>query len=363
MSNSQIKTYNFKYIPKFVDSESKWYKSVNANPSDVQDTSVVLFKKILEKNYIVRLQSTMYSLPSTFRNVISNGELMNPNSKFLIKRVSIKVNESLSKYINVIKFGINENMSDTADTDPDTSSLGFNKQSFLTNKLSEDTYSVLIDDDSGAVIDTDVDKDKLFNFWIDGVHIENLDPLNLTRWYQDEILYDISKLVLFEIQVEGYYIRDSINFNKNNLDSSLFQVSVFEYIKKVNIFELDGDSNPNQIAELSIAKKTENFFNDGTKEWKARNYYFGKGVIYNVDISSTNNTTTTNVKTLKIKGGQLSIRKQTDNANATKFYTSFYVVVDDSDLSKLPNPLDNRMYMLTETTQANADNLYLSNPL
>lgn len=385
-SFSLTKTYNLKYIPDFQGgTASNWNSSA---PGETLSSEVALFVKEMDRNYIVRPKQTLFSDEFSL-SAISNGDSYVSGGNFKITSVKINVNEHLGKYLNVIKFGINQNLSAIGDTDGFTGSTsGYGRQTFLTDKNADGSYSVLINEDSEAKFDSDISLGRLFNFWVDGIPEYDADGniVEPSGWEEDEILHDLDHLVLFEIQVSGAYVDKKADGKNRNIlsgasGSTGYQVNIYEYTKKITIFENDNGSGKlglNQIAELSIVRKVNHTFEtsptgSSTNTFKTRRYYIGEGFLKNADISTNGTVDAVNIKSLKVKSGSLFCRKEISDvmdgttAAADTKYTSFYVVIDDSDVHKLPNPLDNKVYMLMGPVDGGLNdaqlNVYNSNPL
>lgn len=389
-SFSLTKTYNFKYVPKFEGNTSNWNESNSTGLGSTaqQYNAVGLFVKEMDRNYIVRPKNTLFSDEDSF-DVIKNGDSFVAGGNFKITSVKINVNEHLGKFLNVIKFGMNENVGDIGDSNSFAGSTsGYLRQTFLTEKNADGSYSVLINDDTNAKVDTDIDMTRLFNFWVDGIPEYDADGniVEPAGWEEDEILHDLEHLVLFEIQVNGYYLnRREDSTNRNILSGASgqtgYQVNIYEYTKKITIFEDDSGSGKlalDQIAELSITRKVDHTFETaaaGTtlNTFKTRRYYLGQGFLKDADISSYSAADAVNIKSLKVKSGVLFCRKQISKvedgttAAADVKYTSFYVVIDDSDVHKLPNPFDNKVYIIESPVDGgildSQLHVYNSNPL
>lgn len=389
-SFSLTKTYNFKYVPKFEGNTSNWNESNSTGLGSTaqQYNAVGLFVKEMDRNYIVRPKNTLFSDQDSF-DVIKNGDSFVVGGNFKITSVKINVNEHLGKFLNVIKFGMNENVGDIGDGNSFAGSTsGYLRQTFLTEKNADGSYSVLINDDTNAKVDTDIDITRLFNFWVDGIPEYDADGniVEPAGWEEDEILHDLEHLVLFEIQVNGYYLnRREDTTNRNILSGASgqtgYQVNIYEYTKKITIFEDDSGSGKlglDQIAELSITRKVDHTFETaaaGTtlNTFKTRRYYLGQGFLKDADISSYSAADAVNIKSLKVKSGVLFCRKQISKvedgttAAADVKYTSFYVVIDDSDVHKLPNPFDNKVYIIESPVDGgildSQLHVYNSNPL
>lgn len=389
-SFSLTKTYNFKYVPKFEGNTSNWNESNSTGLGSTaqQYNAVGLFVKEMDRNYIVRPKNTLFSDEDSF-DVIKNGDSFVAGGNFKITSVKINVNEHLGKFLNVIKFGMNENVGDIGDSNSFAGSTsGYLRQTFLTEKNADGSYSVLINDDTNAKVDTDIDMSRLFNFWVDGIPEYDADGniVEPAGWEEDEILHDLEHLVLFEIQVNGYYLnRREDSTNRNILSGASgqtgYQVNIYEYTKKITIFEDDSGSGKlglDQIAELSITRKVDHTFETaaaGTtlNTFKTRRYYLGQGFLKDADISSYSAADAVNIKSLKVKSGVLFCRKQISKvedgttAAADVKYTSFYVVIDDSDVHKLPNPFDNKVYIIESPVDGgildSQLHVYNSNPL
>lgn len=389
-SFSLTKTYNFKYVPKFEGNTSNWNESNSTGLGSTaqQYNAVGLFVKEMDRNYIVRPKNTLFSDEDSF-DVIKNGDSFVAGGNFKITSVKINVNEHLGKFLNVIKFGMNENVGDIGDSNSFAGSTsGYLRQTFLTEKNADGSYSVLINDDTNAKVDTDIDITRLFNFWVDGIPEYDADGniVEPAGWEEDEILHDLEHLVLFEIQVNGYYLnRREDSTNRNILSGASgrtgYQVNIYEYTKKITIFEDDSGSGKlglDQIAELSITRKVDHTFETaaaGTtlNTFKTRRYYLGQGFLKDADISSYSAADAVNIKSLKVKSGVLFCRKQISKvedgttAAADVKYTSFYVVIDDSDVHKLPNPFDNKVYIIESPVDGgildSQLHVYNSNPL
>jgi hypothetical protein len=389
-SFSLTKTYNFKYVPKFEGNTSNWNESNSTGLASAaqQYNAVGLFVKEMDRNYIVRPKNTLFSDEDSF-DVIKNGDSFVAGGNFKITSVKINVNEHLGKFLNVIKFGMNENVGDIGDGNSFAGSTsGYLRQTFLTEKNADGSYSVLINDDTNAKVDTDIDMTRLFNFWVDGIPEYDADGniVEPAGWEEDEILHDLEHLVLFEIQVNGYYLnRREDTTNRNILSGASgqtgYQVNIYEYTKKITIFEDDSGSGKlglDQIAELSITRKVDHTFETavaGTtlNTFKTRRYYLGQGFLKDADISSYSAADAVNIKSLKVKSGVLFCRKQISKvedgttAAADVKYTSFYVVIDDSDVHKLPNPFDNKVYIIESPVDGgildSQLHVYNSNPL
>jgi hypothetical protein len=141
-------------------------------------------------------------------------------------------------------------------------------------------------------------------------------------------------------------------------------------MKSITIFELDDGNTannkiaPNQIGSLSINKVKLDFmrFGNGANDvYKVKRYYLGKGFLKNADISSFSQSTAVNIKKLRIKGGQLTVKKQKNVAGL--IYDNFFVEVEDADMHLLPNPTDNLVYIIAEPTDQNNLNVFNSNTI
>jgi hypothetical protein len=385
-SFSLTKTYNLKYIPNFQGgTASTWNAS---STTEGLSSEVALFVKEMDRNYIVRPRQTLLSDEFSL-SAISNGDSYVSGGNFKITSVKININEHLGKYLNVIKFGINQNLGAIGDTNGFTGSTsGYGRQTFLTEKNADGSYSVLINEDSQAKFDSDIALGRLFNFWVDGVPEYDADGniVEPAGWEEDEILHDLDSLVLFEIQVSGAYVDKRTDGKNRNVLSGAsgqtgYQVNIYEYTKKITIFENDSGSGKlglNQIGELSVVRKVDQTFETaatGTtaNTFKTRRYYIGEGFLKNADISIDTTADAVNIKSLKVKSGSLFCRKEImdvmmgTTAAADTRYTSFYLVIDDSDVHKLPNPLDNKVYIIMGPVDGGLNdsqlNVYNSNPL
>lgn len=138
----------------------------------------------------------------------------------------------------------------------------------------------------------------------------------------------------------------------------------------MNIFELDDGNTalnkitPNQIGELKIKTMANKYIYFGSGEndyYKIRKYEISNGIIYNADITTMENASAVNVKSLRIVGGVLTIKKQKD-VNV-RIYESFYLKVHNDDVKLLRNPSDDLVYIIMNPASENSLYIFNSNNL
>lgn len=376
---SPLKTFNVKFIPNFSSNSSSWYSAYTANVNNnytdgsPADTGVTLFQ-LINNQYLINIPTiTLYSGNSTNQSFSSsvltpsNALSVGAGGQFKINKVDIKMNELLSQHLSLTKFGINENRGIIGNTGS-TAGLNYNKQTYLTSKASDGfSYSVILDDDSHAIIDADTNTLDLFNFYVDAIPKYRLDvngALVPSEILQEQIDLNLNTTVMFEVQITGDFIDYKLNnINRNVLDGNSYKVNIVEYLRRVGIYETDAGTKltPDQIGELSILRKKEDYIRkSATTSVRIRRYYLGTGTLYNADVYSYSGTTFTNIKNLKIKSGIITLTKD-DTAGVR--CTAFTLIVENPAL--LPNPLDERLLIVDTELDISAAgiNIDLSNAM
>lgn len=360
-SFSTTKTYNLKYIPIFTaDADTDintWSNANNSGPA-------VLLKKQWGKYAVNRVKGTVLSTDDSLRDSIDSTAVLDASvvgGQFQIKSVVIKLNETLANHLNLVKFGVNPNRGTLDDDSADNTILFQDYQTFLTNKINNYTYQVLINDDIEALVDTDIEKGKLFNFYIDSVpkyKVENgiLVPEDFT---EDEVSLNLEEIVLFDVQITGEYLDiRKTGVNRNTLTGD-FQITVSEYLRKVSIFE-DNQTEilPIQLSEVSIIRKNKYFIPKNSGYSRSVKYTLGKGVLRNADISTGDKNNAVNVPLIRVKEGVLIVQNANGQdidfnlAGSNYWVSSFYFIAEDA--SVLPNPYDDKVYVFNTFTPNDA---------
>jgi hypothetical protein len=378
-SNRAARDINFKFIPIFRDvtrtsatNTSLW----RVNKTDEGETTFGLFEKNATENFInfptASLNSERYSF-----DVIRSGDTV-PGGLFRVDSVQVQLNESFAKFLSLSSIGFNTNRTRIGDTAGATvETYSYTHKKYILEKKKSNLFATQDIPDDELIIDTDNENRVLFSFWIDSIRPVDSDG-NETDFIQVKIQHTIEKVVLFNMQIQGSYINQSQNrFNRNILNTSkipysAYTVNIYEYNKKMTIFELDdgnGGNNkigPNQIGELNLARVVNRVHRTGLGEndvFRYRRYDIGTGVLYNVDVSTHEFSPAVQIKKLRIKRGQFVLKKKKPT-NAI-VYDAFFFEVDARDVELLPNALDPTLYIITESVSSVelGISVYYTNPI
>jgi hypothetical protein len=373
---NNTKNLNYKFIPAFQNTsmDPANYSLWRINETTSSETTFPLFKKESLDNYICYSPHSINSERYTF-DVLRTGTY-EQGGLFKITNIRILVHSAFESHIQLSSIGINTNKTSIGNTAGATSpSHSFTHKKYLLSQSKNGVYSPIHMDDEELIIDTDNPDNLLFSFWINSVP-PSLENGEQSPFVETRFSHDISQIVLFNMQIDGEYVIENYkHINRNILSGSTapyssYEISIYEYLKSITIFELDDGNTannkigPNQIGNLSINKVKLDFmrFGNGANDiYKVKRFYLGKGFLKNADISSFSQSTAVNIKKLRIKGGQLTVKKQKNVAGL--IYDNFFVEVEDADMHLLPNPTDNVVYIITEPTSQNNLNVYNSNTI
>lgn len=373
---NNTKNLNFKFIPAFQNTSmdpanhSLW----RINETTSSETTFPLFKKESLENYISYSPHSINSERYTF-DVLRTGTY-EQGGLFKITNIRILIHSAFESHIQLSSIGINTNKTSVGNTAGATSPYhSFTHKKYLLSQSNKGINTPIFMDDEELIIDTDNPDNLLFSFWINSVP-PSLENGEQSPFHETRFSHDISQIVLFNMQIDGEYVIENYkHINRNILSGSTapyssYEISIYEYMKSITIFELDDGNTannkiaPNQIGSLSINKVKLDFmrFGNGANDiYKVKRYYLGKGFLKNADISSFSQSTAVNIKKLRIKGGQLTVKKQKNVAGL--IYDNFFVEVEDADMHLLPNPTDNLVYIIAEPTDQNNLNVFNSNTI
>jgi hypothetical protein len=369
MSSTTTFTYTTDLIPQFGTGDvatSKW-KSL------VDNTEVELLQHytILDHFNIILSPSTLYSFYDSFHAVKRDGisSTYTSSDLFTVKKITIKVNESLSKYVRLLSIGVSTNAAGDAYTD------------FLLTKESDTLYSVNLTVNTHA----DTDEDKRFRLYMDCIPIPyktyvDEDGVEVTEggFDQIQVFNDLTQTHFFSLQWSGnYVVQNETSENKNRLESG-YLVKVQEYSRLLSIFENDPSVEDNQHSMIHLKDVKYSVYRrplagGDIRTYKMRTYVLGEGELIDAVIKAdiTQSADGQKISYLKITGGEIVSHKavkstlEDDNADNTEKVISFILYVDESDQSKLPNVKSNivHVYLGGGTAEDYGVTVSFSNPL
>lgn len=389
MSSTETFTYSSDLIPRF------------SNENDLDDLSVCNWNKIgatgaadqalLNRNngnndyYIQLMPYTLQSDSTTFHAVARDeiNENYTTSDKFNIKKITIKLNEILSKYIRLLSVGVN--------TSGSTASASYSD--FLLTKESDHVYSVSLSVDTFA----NTSEDPRFRLYIDSVPIpfktEIIDgeQVQTGGFEQVSVFNDLSRTHFASIQYSGNYVISGEDAENKNQLQGTNHVKVQEYSRLLSIYE-DDNANPAGDQFSMIALKNVKYslyrrpFVSGettyTRLYRMRTYELGNGELLEAKISGDTLGSTFGATVshhIKINGGELisvkavksDLSTDSTGGNSGEYVEqviSFKLTVPDSELSKLPNKYSNVIHVYDEQAVTNYNGDYsvtveFSNPL
>jgi hypothetical protein len=387
MSSTETFTYSSDLIPSF------------SNENDLDDLSVCNWNKIgetgaasqalLNRNnanndyYIQLMPYTLQSNSTTFVAVARDeiNENYTSSDKFNIKKITIKLNEILSKYIRLLSVGVNTSSTVTA-----------SYSDFLLTKESDHVYSVSLSVDTFA----NTSEDPRFRLYIDSVPIpfktEIIDgeQVQTGGFEQVSVFNDLSRTHFASIQYSGNYVIAAEDAENKNQLQGTNHVKVQEYSRLLSIYENDAATPAGQQFSMIGLKNVKYSlyrrpFVDGnttyTRVYRMRTYELGSGELLEAKISGDTLGSTFGATVshhIKINGGELisikavksdlSTDASTNSSQYVEQVVSFKLTVPDSELSKLPNKYSNVINVYDENAVTNYDGDYsvtveFSNPL
>lgn len=386
MSSTETFTYSTDLIPRF------------SNENDLDDLSVCNWKKIGDANvdqallnrnngnndyYIQLMPYTLESDSTTFVAVARDeiNDNYTSSDKFTIKKITIKLNEILSKYIRLLSVGVNTSSTATAAY-----------SDFLLTKESDNVYSVSLSVDTYAT----TTEDPRFKLYIDSIPIpfktEIIDgeQVQTGGFEQVSVFNDLSRTHFASIQYSGNYVVNAQESENKNQLQGTNHVKVQEYSRLLSIYEDDNDDpTGDQFSMISLKNVKYSLFrrpfvkNETTyiRLYRMRTYELGNGELLEAKISGDTSGYTFGSSVshhIKVNGGELiSIKAvksnfSTDSAEHSDEYVekvvSFKLTVPDSELVKLPNKYSNiiHVYDITPVSNENGDysvTVEFSNPL
>lgn len=365
---------NYKFIPAFKDKENNPSNSSlwRINDSSSTEETFELFKRDSLDNYLNYSKYSINSERYSF-NIIRNGYIQS-GGNFKIIKLKVIMNSCLEKYIRLESIGINTNKNSIGNFAGATDGThSYSHTKYLLTREKDGTYYLNNLVEGELVIDTDNSDDDLFSFW--GNVVSSFDIYSqFTQVKIHNALYDT---VLFNLELEGEYINPHLSFSNNNILSSVnvltysdYLISIYEYKKTIDIFELDDGNtainkiSPNQIANLQITKITNSKFRfgNGTNDiYKIRKYEITSGFLLNADISAFSNSPSINIKKLRVKRGEL-VAKVQKNSDLV-IYDIFYIEIHKDDVKLLPNPTSNLVYIISNPTSQNDLKIFNTNNL
>lgn len=314
----------------------------------VSDTSnTVNLIQIAEdgKSVLFLSPSTLVSNSNTFLIEERDGFDVNYTSsdKFTIKKLNIKINEEVARYVRLLSVSVN--------------TFGDVWRDFILTKLSNSYYSAELE----STVDVTTSAIERFKIVLDvvpplkGQVVLEDDTVEETGGFEFVQLFtDLESLLFASIQYSGnYVVVDDVADNINRLeDDTKYIVSVQEYNRLITIFEeddADADGNTgdydydNQYSTISIDEVKYSTFKKTVggvkKHYSLRRYILGDGELINVrikgDINEVGNEDGILIPKLNIKSGEFVSYRAHGDAEETVYHFKLYVY--DSEKSKLPN--------------------------
>lgn len=372
-------------VPESTD-DNAWHQINSANTFSLfkiaQSESVYYIN--LSKNSLQSIHNSGSTY--TFNAVERDGStatIVNTTSDlFTIKKVTIKLNESVSKYVRLLSIGVNTNTA--------VSTSGHAWSDFILKKVSDNVYTADVTANINAS-QAAVDKFRLYLDCIPVPYNTTVDDDGETLvtggMDQITIFNSLRQTIFASIQYSGNYVStNDTTDNVNRLESTggTYQVAIQEYAKLITIFEDDIVGTTHQYSTISINDvKYSSFRKIGVVAgelgvYLMRKYLLGNGELFNVmirgDTGGEGGTGGVFIPYLKIKSGEfVSYVRTNDGTNptssasiATETVHAFVLTVEDSEKFKLPNKYSNivQVYHFTSPTEDYAGmTVYYSNPL
>lgn len=346
-------SFNYSLIPIFNNNGN----NVWINPYNEEEKLFSLPK--LEGSYYLTLtKSSLTSFNDTFM-VSNNVVSFIPEKSFYIDNIKIRLNSNLYNYfiLTYISVYTNQNV----------------YKKFIVKPVPDEKYYYYIKFDNRVKVNTDTSFLDLIKFTIEPMRFDE------NKGFEQFAIYENLKNVeLITVEFSGRYSNPneeeeeeetaSDKFsNKNILENLLdYRINILEYQRKISIFE--NNQTPNKANQISIfnikcvnySYITMNIYRELNINMevpaKVRTYTLGRGVLYNVYITSNKNSNPFYIKEIKTCGGEFTTYK---TKNSMEKIQTFYVDADPNYQDLLPNKKSKRIYIISDYDILN-DNL-LSN--